>query len=76
MGPEGMKSGTLAFARNTRPKLGIDLLQFIADLLHRLGEEAADLLVSVGRNRADLGGHLERRDFQLRPLKGAFDAKH
>ena len=28
---------------------------FVADLLHRLGEELADLLVAVGRDGADLG---------------------
>ena len=27
----------------------------VADLLHRLGEEAADLVVAVGRDGADLG---------------------
>ena len=43
-------------------ELGLEALGFfdrdhalVADLLHRLGEEAADLLVAVGRDGADLG---------------------
>src|SRR5215469_2327069 len=35
---------------------------FIADLLHRLGEEAADFLIAIGRNRADLGDLFVRCD--------------
>ena len=34
----------------------------VADLLHRLGEEAADLGVAVGRNGADLGDLVVRGD--------------
>ena len=35
---------------------------FVADLLHRIGEEAADLGVAIGRNSADLGDLLVRGD--------------
>src|ERR1700722_10840105 len=34
----------------------------VADLLHRIGEELADLGVAVGRNNADLGDFLVRGD--------------
>src|SRR5262249_36608633 len=44
----------------------------VADLLHRLGEEAADLAVAVGRNRADLGDLLVGGDL-LRVLLEVID---